>query len=98
MLTARKICLDISVSQPAAHFVELWLTCCCRQDHCIEALRQNLMCHGDVSVFTFKEFPELADQGIEGNWPDFEINHMCRNFESLRKWNNDHAAAWDYHA
>ncbi|KAK0753033.1 hypothetical protein B0T18DRAFT_308086, partial [Schizothecium vesticola] len=66
-------------------------------DHCIEALRQNLMCHGDVSVFTFRQFPELADQGIEGNWPDFEINHMCRNFESLRQWNNEHAAAWDYH-
>jgi hypothetical protein len=56
------------------------------------------MCHGDVSVFTFRQFPELADQGIEGNWPDFEINHMCRNFESLRQWNNEHAAAWDYHA
>jgi len=70
----------------------LWL------DHCLEALRQNLMCHGDVSVFTFKKFPELADQGIEGEWPDFEINHMCRNFEALRKWNNDHVAAWDHDA
>ena len=67
-------------------------------DHCIEALRQNLMCHGDVSVFTFKRFPELADQGIEGDWPDFEINHMCRDFGALRKWNNDHVAAWDHDA
>lgn len=66
-------------------------------DHCIEALRQNLMCHGDVSVFTFKKFPEFFDQGIEDNWPDFEIEHQCRNFEALRKWNNDHAVAWDYH-
>ncbi|KAK1750706.1 hypothetical protein QBC47DRAFT_393317 [Echria macrotheca] len=65
-------------------------------DHCIEAIRQNLMCHGDVSVFTFKTFPELADEGIEGEWPDFEINHMCRDFESLRRWNNDHVAAWDH--
>lgn len=67
-------------------------------DHCIEALRENLMCQGDVSVFTFKKFPELEDQGIEGNWPDFSINHMCRNFEAIKKWNNDHAASWDYHA
>ena len=56
------------------------------------------MCQGDTSVFTFKTFPELADQGIEGDWPDFEINHMCRDFESLRKWNNDHVAAWDHDA
>ncbi|KAK3356986.1 hypothetical protein B0T25DRAFT_566310 [Lasiosphaeria hispida] len=65
-------------------------------DHCIEAIRQNLMCQSDVSVFTFKTFPELADEGIEGEWPDFEINHMCRNFEAVRKWNNDHVAAWDH--
>ncbi|KAM7191738.1 protein of unknown function (DUF3328) domain containing protein [Rhypophila sp. PSN 637] len=67
-------------------------------DHCIEALRENLMCQGDVSVFTFKMFPELEDEGIEGNWPDFSINHMCRNFEAIKQWNNDHAASWDYHA
>ncbi len=36
------------------------------------------MCQSDVSVFTFKKFPELEEQGIEGEWPDFEINHMCR--------------------
>ncbi|KAK0646371.1 hypothetical protein B0T16DRAFT_160119 [Cercophora newfieldiana] len=65
-------------------------------DHCIEALRQNLMCHGDVSVFTFRKFPEFYDQGIEDEWPDFEVNHMCRNFEMLRKWNNDHVVAWDH--
>ncbi|KAK0629863.1 hypothetical protein B0T17DRAFT_201389 [Bombardia bombarda] len=67
-------------------------------DHCIEAIRENLMCQGDVGVFTFKLFPELADQGIEGEWPDFSINHMCRNFDSIKKWNNDHAAAWDHNA
>ncbi|KAK3692584.1 hypothetical protein B0T22DRAFT_18273 [Podospora appendiculata] len=65
-------------------------------DHCIEAIRENLMCQSDVGVFTFKVFPELADQGIEGEWPDFTINHMCRNFESVRKWNNDHVVAWDH--
>jgi len=56
------------------------------------------MCQSDVSVFTFRKFPDLADQGIEDNWPDFSINHMCRNYEDIRKWNNDHAASWDYHA
>ncbi|KAK0723110.1 hypothetical protein B0T26DRAFT_674722 [Lasiosphaeria miniovina] len=65
-------------------------------DHCIEAIRENLMCQSDVSVFTFKTFPELADEGIEGEWPDFQINHMCRNFEAIRKWNNDHVVAWDH--
>ncbi|KAK3374968.1 hypothetical protein B0H63DRAFT_481410 [Podospora didyma] len=67
-------------------------------DHCIEAIRENMMCQSDVSVFTFKKFPELADEGVEGDWPDFQINHMCRNYEAIRKWNNDHVAAWDHDA
>jgi hypothetical protein len=55
-------------------------------DHCIEILRMNLMCFSDVNVFTFHPRP-----GKEGFWPDYESHHVCRNFEKVKKWANDHA-------
>lgn len=65
-------------------------------DHCIETIRINLMCQGDIGVFTFREYPDLVDSGIEGDWPDFETLHVCRNFEDLRTWTNENAAAFDH--
>jgi hypothetical protein len=57
-----------------------------RPDHCIEILRMNLMCFSDVNVFTFHPVA-----GKEGYWPDYESNHVCRNFEKVKKWANDNA-------
>ncbi|KAF2821179.1 hypothetical protein CC86DRAFT_411477 [Ophiobolus disseminans] len=50
-------------------------------DHCIEILRMNLMCFADVNVFTFH-----PRQGSEGFWPDYESEHVCRDFERVRRW------------
>ncbi|KAF2849478.1 hypothetical protein T440DRAFT_519068 [Plenodomus tracheiphilus IPT5] len=50
-------------------------------DHCIEILRMNLMCLSDVNVFTFAEV-----EGREGWWPDYESEHVCRDFERIREW------------
>ncbi|KAF2127618.1 hypothetical protein P153DRAFT_343832 [Dothidotthia symphoricarpi CBS 119687] len=55
-------------------------------DHCIEILRLNLMCFADVNVFTFHE-----QEGREGYWPDYETEHVCRNFEGVKEWANMHA-------
>ncbi|KAF2473007.1 uncharacterized protein BDR25DRAFT_283666 [Lindgomyces ingoldianus] len=55
-------------------------------DHCIEILRENLMCQADVNVFTFHEKP-----GLEGFWPDYEQHHACRNFDQIRQWALDNA-------
>ncbi|KAI1335471.1 hypothetical protein F5Y15DRAFT_397435 [Xylariaceae sp. FL0016] len=54
-------------------------------DHCIDALRQFVMCQGDVGVFSFK-FP--FNDGDP--WPDYSTPHTCRNFESIRQWAVDH--------
>ncbi|KAF2870738.1 hypothetical protein BDV95DRAFT_496052 [Massariosphaeria phaeospora] len=59
-------------------------------DHCIEILRMNLMCFADVNVFTFHELP-----GREGEWPDYESRHVCRNFEKIRVWANDNAMPFE---
>ncbi|CAN9343053.1 unnamed protein product [Alternaria alternata] len=55
-------------------------------DHCIEILRMNLMCLSDVNVFTFH-----PQEGKKGYWPDYESNHVCRNFEKIKDWANDNA-------
>lgn len=65
-------------------------------DHCIETLRLNLMCSSDIGVFTFHDFPDLVEDGIEGDWPDFETQHVCRNFEAIRKWTNANAVAFTH--
>ncbi|KAI1634148.1 hypothetical protein F4809DRAFT_543748 [Biscogniauxia mediterranea] len=54
-------------------------------DHCIDALRQFVMCQGDVGVFSFN-FPF----GDGDPWPDYSTPHTCRNFESIRQWAVDH--------
>ncbi|EJT81737.1 hypothetical protein GGTG_01712 [Gaeumannomyces tritici R3-111a-1] len=66
-------------------------------DHCIEALRLNLMCQSDIGIFTFRLFPEygLADDDW---WPDFSTKHTCRNFEDIRKWGRDNTVSWDHNA
>jgi hypothetical protein len=55
-------------------------------DHCIEILRMNLMCLSDVNVFTFHPV-----EGKEGFWPNYESQHVCRNFDKVKKWANENA-------
>jgi len=61
-------------------------------DHCIEALRLNLMCQSDIGVFTFKMYPDLP---VEGHWPDFSTLHTCRNFDDIRNWALTHSVTFD---
>ncbi|KAJ0152076.1 hypothetical protein CTA2_262 [Colletotrichum tanaceti] len=61
-------------------------------DHCLEALRLNLMCQADIGVFTFKTYPDLP---LEGHWPDFSTLHTCRNFDDIRNWALTHSVTFD---
>jgi len=54
-------------------------------DHCIDALRQFVMCQGDIGVFSFNYPFNDGDP-----WPDYSTPHTCRNFESIRQWAVDH--------
>lgn len=50
--------------------------------HCLDILRQQLMCTVDVGVlgqvWVHKDKPEA--------FTDFNTGHMCRDFESVRRW------------
>ncbi|CAI6285160.1 unnamed protein product [Periconia digitata] len=54
-------------------------------DHCIDALRQFVMCQGDTNVFPFR-FP--FNDGDP--WPDYSSPRMCRNFDKIRDWAVEH--------
>ncbi|TDZ21043.1 Cyclochlorotine biosynthesis protein O [Colletotrichum orbiculare MAFF 240422] len=58
-------------------------------DHCIETIRLNLMCAGDVTPFLVT----LDPQNKLGESPDFETLHRCRRFDKLAEWSKSHVAS-----
>jgi len=56
-------------------------------DHCIEMLRQTLMCNSDLHVYTYN----WVDR-VDHSWPDFSTTKMCRNFDEVLAWGTKHAA------
>ena len=48
-------------------------------DHCIEALRLSLMCHGDTTPYLL----EIDPKSPSGISPDFSMHHKCVKFEPL---------------
>lgn len=53
-------------------------------DHCIDALRQMIMCQSDVGVFPFYYENE------NDPWPNYATPHTCRSYEGVRKWALEH--------
>ncbi|KAG9235074.1 hypothetical protein BJ875DRAFT_399930 [Amylocarpus encephaloides] len=52
--------------------------------HCIDLLRQTLMCHADTTI-------ELVDKEIKGV-RGFRTPHQCKNWEQLKQWTTEHAS------
>lgn len=50
-------------------------------DHCIDQLRQNIMCHGDATMNG-----AIWYEGGQTAFVDTEVVHTCRDFQKLRKW------------
>lgn len=51
-------------------------------DHCIEALRLAIMCHGD----TTPSITVLNPNAPRGEMSDFSPAKKCRKYEKLRDW------------
>ncbi|EHK26505.1 uncharacterized protein TRIVIDRAFT_70489 [Trichoderma virens Gv29-8] len=54
-------------------------------DHCVEMLRQFVMCHADVGLVTAHWIEQRARP-----WPDFNTKQICRDFEGIWQWTVDH--------
>jgi hypothetical protein len=58
--------------------------------HCIYLLLQNLMCHANLDVITYNWIDkELLP------FPDFSINHKCRNFDAVMDWHKENSVSVD---
>ncbi|KAF2251126.1 hypothetical protein BU26DRAFT_563071 [Trematosphaeria pertusa] len=49
--------------------------------HCINYLRQVLMCHGDLTPITLER-----KKGLPPYRPDFRITHTCRNWDRIHEF------------
>lgn len=56
-------------------------------DHCLEMLRQFVMCNADVGLVA----SHWVD-GIDHPWPDFNTNKKCRDFKGILEWTLEHQA------
>jgi len=57
-------------------------------DHCIDVLRQSLMCHADVSPISWRLNVPVAQVLA----PHLETTHTCRNFAKVVEWAKEHEA------
>ncbi|KJZ74360.1 hypothetical protein HIM_06170 [Hirsutella minnesotensis 3608] len=54
-------------------------------DHCIDLIRQVLMCHADIALHTF-----TWKDDYRWPWPNFTVEHECRNWDSVMQWAREH--------
>jgi len=60
-------------------------------DHCVDWLRQSLMCAGDTSVIVWQWDEEQQKTTFQG-----DVVHTCRDFDKLRDWGTSHALTNEY--
>ena len=53
----------------------------CPTGHCIDQIRQYIMCSGDITPL-----PTRYYKSLDLNYVDSDVLHTCRDFESLRQW------------
>ena len=58
---------------------------CYHLDHCIEALRQKLMCTPDVNVYSYHWLSTL-----DHPFTDFTTQHQCVNWSRFAGWLGEH--------
>ncbi|RAK99262.1 oxidase ustYa family protein [Aspergillus ibericus CBS 121593] len=58
--------------------------------HCVYILLQNLMCNANVDIYTHF----WADAQLNA-FPDFSVNHKCRDFDAILSWQEAHSVDVD---
>ena len=82
----------ILVNQTSSAYAHAAKLTSCQTDHCVDMLRENLMCTSDLSVVLFE-----YDDHHKLPQPDFSMTKKCRNFEAILEWNHktDKRVEWD---
>jgi hypothetical protein len=50
--------------------------------HCVDILRQQLICHVDTGILGQIWWDKKRPKAF----PDFGTQHICRSFEAVRRW------------
>ncbi|KAE8385346.1 hypothetical protein BDV23DRAFT_188304 [Aspergillus alliaceus] len=53
--------------------------------HCLDYLRQSVMCSGDVTLEPPDEKPEKGKSPLQG----WGVKHVCRNWEEIEAWRGE---------
>jgi hypothetical protein len=59
-------------------------------EHCIDALRQTLMCHADVSPNSWHVNVPMSN----GIFSRIATTHTCRNFAKIQEWGRQHETSF----
>ncbi|KAL4259670.1 ustYa family protein [Pleurotus pulmonarius] len=54
--------------------------------HCIDMIRQSLMCSADISVISWYMPEASSPEHTPNPLPRFDQTRMCRDFDDLRDW------------
>ena len=54
--------------------------------HCVYLLLQNIMCSASSDIYT-----HIWTDTLEHPFPDFNINHQCKDFDSILRWQDSMA-------
>jgi hypothetical protein len=55
-------------------------------DHCLDYIRQVLMCHADVTPIVHKKRNPGYNPLLPPWQPNFHVTHTCRNFDKIHEW------------
>ena len=50
-------------------------------EHCVDNLRQTIMCYSDISTIPWK-----FHERVGAEFPDAHTTHVCRDFDRLTEW------------
>lgn len=67
---------------------DVWLIFFHLPDHCLDQVRQALICQADVSVVYF-EWSEI----VQGLRPRVDNQHTCRDFDKILDWAAEHTVS-----
>ena len=77
--TARRSLWSILLTTSVSKFRVglLRIKCLHHQDHCLDAIRQELMCRAEVTFTTYDWLPDISIP-----WAQLSYQHECVNFEA----------------
>jgi hypothetical protein len=73
--------IEVRYCSIAIHYFPILIS----PDHCLEQVRQYIMCAGDLTPIPTRYYPALGRNYVDSDYPP----HTCRSWDRLRGWVSD---------